>query len=143
MPELRAGRLRISTYKEGAVRTLLVSLLFSAATLSAAEVTGKWPGTMEVKSPEREPRTERVYRILKQDGEKLEGSGGPQEGEQHPMQNGKVEGDRLTFQIQLSRMTLSFDLRAKDDQIEGDIKGERTDGRTETAQLSLKRVADK
>jgi hypothetical protein len=73
--------------------------------------------------------------ILKQEGDKLTGSGGPNESEQIPISNGKVDGDRLTCQIN----EMNFELRVKEDQIEGDITRER-DGQTQNAKLSLKRV---
>ena len=54
-----------------------------------------------------------------QDGNKLTGSGGPNETEQHPFENGKVEGDRLTFEV---LQAIQFDLQVKGDEITGGMK---------------------
>lgn len=81
--------------------------------------------------------------ILKQDGDKLTGSAGPDESEQYEIRNGKVEGDRLTFEAPLNDGTVYLDLKVQGDRIEGELKGQRNDGTTRTAKLSLKRVAEK
>lgn len=107
------------------------------------DVSGKWSGTLEFKNAEGETKSGSAYMILKQDGDKLTGSGGPSEGEQHPIRNGKVEGDRLTFEAMESDNPMVFDLTVNGDQITGEIKASQKEGKTHTAKLSLKRVAEK
>src|SRR5262245_22916298 len=59
-----------------------------------AQVSGKWSGTLEFSNASGESKSGPAYMILKQDGNKVSGSGGPNEGEQHPIQNGKVLDDK-------------------------------------------------
>ena len=101
---------------------ILLSMAWGAAGQTAADLSGKWSGISN--GP--------IYMILKQDGDKLSGSGGPSEREQPlSFQNGKVEGDRLTFQIG----SMQFDLRVAG----GEIKGEMQNG-AESVPVFLKRV---
>ena len=76
--------------------SILLCVLFSAAALCAINVTGKWSGTLQM---EGETDSKPAYLILKQEGNKLAGSAGPSESEQHSFEGGKVEGNRLTFEI--------------------------------------------
>lgn len=126
-------------------RSLAVVLVVSAAAAVAApDVTGKWPGTIEFANPDGGSRSEPALVVLKQEGETVTGTGGPNESEQHPIQNAKLQGDRLTFEIVTgSGRTMRFDLKVAGDKIEGEVQGESRDGGKRTARLSVKRVAEK
>jgi hypothetical protein len=106
---------------------------------AAVDVTGKWSGTFDVQTAQGESRTSPIFMTLKQEGGAVSGSGGPNEGEQHPIQNGKIEGDRITFEVPLSKGTIHFDLKATETEIRGEMRRSR-DGSTETAKVSLKRA---
>ena len=118
---------------------LLVVSLFSVLMLS--DVTGKWGGTFEVRNDQGEQRTEKALLILKQEGTTVTGSGGPDERERHPIQNGKVEGDKLTFEIGTDSSTIYFNLTVSGDEIKGEMK-RRRNGQEQTARLSVKRHAE-
>ena len=86
-----------------------------------------------------------VYMILKQNGNKLAGSAGPNESEQHPFEGGKVEGNKVTFDVKLGGEgpgLMHFDLQLEGDQITGEV-GRSGEGLNEAAKISLKRVAEK
>lgn len=123
-----------------------LTLMMAGSALVGAEkkvdVTGKWSGTLESKKDDGDMKSDPAFMILKQEGNRLSGSGGPNEAEQHALQNGKVDGDKLTFEIVTEKLTLAFDLRTHGDQITGDLTGKK-DGETRTAKISLKRVAEK
>ena len=123
------------------MKRLLSILGLFTLSLCAADVSGKWSGTIEIKR-DGESKAEPAFVILKQEGMTLTGSGGPRESEQHAMQNGKVEGSKITFEIALgAERVMSFNLTATGDEINGDVTGPRKDaGATETAHLALKRV---
>jgi hypothetical protein len=88
----------------------------------AAGVSGKWSGISG--GPD--------YMVFKQDGTNLNGSVGTNEGEQlFQFENGKLDGDRLTFKAAASQ----FELRVNGDE----IKGERQNG-DETVKVFLSRV---
>ncbi len=78
------------------MRRVALFAAVSALCMAAADVSGKWSGSFKA---DAEDQTESLYMVFQQDGGKLTGSGGPNEAQQHPMQNGKVEGNRLTFEV--------------------------------------------
>ncbi len=118
---------------------VLLGLLLSITTAGASNVTGKWSGTMQL---EGQTRFEPVYMVPKQEGNKLAGSGGPNENEQNPFEGGKVEGNKLMFDIPLGESSMHFEMESQEDQITGEMRRQR-EGKVETAKISLKRVAEK
>jgi hypothetical protein len=70
----------------GLVLGSLASLSVCVSAHGAADVTGTWSGIP-------------FYMILKQDGAKLTGTGGPGKNEPVPVEDGRVDGDRLTFHL--------------------------------------------
>lgn len=79
------------------MKTLLCMLLIAlcAMTALAADVSGKWSGTFTAEG--QEPQS--AFLILKQSGSTITGSGGPDQNEQWPIENGKMDGDTLTGQV--------------------------------------------
>ena len=118
------------------MRKFAVALLASALSLVGADVAGKWSGSF---TPDKENKSEPVYIILKQDGTKLTGSGGANADKQHPTLTGKVEGDKVTFEVRAGSGTFSFNLTTTGDEMSGDLqfKGEDV---ARTAKVSLKRI---
>ena len=116
---------------------ILIAFLLSAFCLLAGDVSGKWSGTMK---PNGEENAGPAFLVLKQEGAELKGSAGPNESQQHPIESGKVEGDRIRFEIKVGEKgTISFDLKLDGDQISGDLKMVR-DAESRTATLSVQRV---
>ena len=104
------------------MKSLLLALLFSAMTLSAADVTGKW--TAEV--PGRGGNMATTTIVLKQDGAKLTGTvdggrGGPAE-----IGDGKVDGDNISFTVTRSFNDQTFKLAYKGKVTGNEIKFTRT-----------------
>lgn len=119
---------------------LLVVILSSAAALCATTVTGRWSGTLQMQG---ETDSKPAYVILKQDGSKLAGSAGPDESEQHSFVGGKIDGNRLTFDVSLGgEGSTHFDLQVEGDQITGQVR-RGGEGKNEVAKISLKRVVEK
>src|SRR5262249_44094673 len=102
-----------------------------------ADVSGKWSGSFK---PDNEEGTLPLFLILKQDGASLTGSGGPAETEQHPLQNGKVAGDRVVFEVPAGKGTFYFDLKFTGDEITGGLQMKRDDGESRTAKVTMKRA---
>jgi uncharacterized protein (TIGR03435 family) len=89
---------------------MAVALFLCAAAWGAGDVSGRWSGGF-YGGP--------LYVMLKQDGARVTGSAGPSEGQQMlSIENGKIEGDRLTFQAG----PLHCDLRVAGDEIRGEMK---------------------
>ena len=109
-------------------------LMLAAGTVFAADVTGKWRGTL---TPEnRDPGPALV--ILEQKGETLTGTGGPDENERHDIRNGKVSGDKITFEIAAGEAVMTFELTQAGDELSGEIRRDR-EGQKQVAKLNLKR----
>jgi hypothetical protein len=119
------------------MRNTAMTALLLAVPIFAADVSGKWSGSFGSDSSSSQP----IYLIVKQDGGRLTGSGGPSSSDQRPIQNGKVEGDRLTFEIEAGKGTLVFDLRTVRNELEGDLQLRSPEG-TRVAKVSLRKAED-
>lgn len=110
-------------------------MLLAAATMMAADVSGNWSGTFTPDGEGPQP----VYLVLHQAGDQLTGSGGPSAAEQHPIQNGKIQGDRLTFEVPAGKGAFFFDLKLSGEAITGDLQLKAPD-RSASAKVSLQRA---
>jgi hypothetical protein len=121
---------------------LMFVLLLSTATLGAADVTGKWEGSLKWGD-----KSVPWYLTLKQDGETLSGKMGPaKEEDQRAIQDGKIEGSILHFRMPggdgSGTEMLLVELKLENDELVGTIKGTGKDGtgQVQTYALSLKRA---
>jgi hypothetical protein len=121
------------------MRKIVVALFVSALSLVAADLTGRWSGSFK---PDKENDSRSAYVILKQDGGKLTGSGGPTAENQHVTLTGKVEGDKVSFEVLDGEATIYFELVVTGDEMSGDLRFKRGD-ETRTGKISLKRVTEK
>jgi hypothetical protein len=116
---------------------LVALLLLSAASLVAADFSGKWKGKA-VADDGWHP----LYIFLHQDGKTLTGSGGPDGVTQDAIQNGSVEGNRLVFDIALgNRAALHFDLTGDGGELKGTAKV-RHNGQIVTTAVTLHKATD-
>jgi hypothetical protein len=112
-------------------------LTLAAAGLFAADATGTWTGTLTM---EGAAQPGPAHLVLKQDGANLTGTAGPSAAQQQPIQNGKAENGRLTFEVPSGGGGLmKFTLKHEGDDIAGDVSRERG-GQTQAAKLAVKRA---
>jgi hypothetical protein len=109
-------------------------LACTAFGLLAADATGKWSGTFTPTDGGGGP----ALLILKQEGSIVTGTAGPNEGERHSIQNGRIEDGTLKFEVPQGETVMKFDLKLEGDEITGDVSRERN-GQRQTAKLSVKR----
>jgi opacity protein-like surface antigen len=113
------------------LRIAVLSALATAAAW-AADVTGKWTG--QVSGPDGGGINLMV--TFQQTGTKLtgtiEGAGEPLQ-----VQDGKVEGDKITFKVSFNGMNISHDGTVKGDEITFAIKMDGGDG---PGPITLKRA---
>lgn len=104
------------------MRVLTVCILF-AGSLAAADLTGKWRGTITTEmARDTTGGSIPAYMILAQSDGKITGSAGGDEKMQFKIQNGVLEGDRLTVEASPKQgSVLRFILIAKSDTLEGDV----------------------
>jgi hypothetical protein len=115
----------------------ILLFVLAAASLVAADATGKWTGSLIVPSDEGE-QSKPAHLVLKQEGTKLTGTAGPDVSEQHPIENGKAENGVLTFEVPTGETIMRFSVKQEGDELKGEITRER-DGQTQTAKLAVKR----
>lgn len=91
------------------MKRALALVMFLAVSGAAMDVTGRWSGTFKVEGGDHS--IPQLF-ILKQDGPRLSGTGGPDAQEQYPIENGKVDGDRVTFELTTGEWKFAYDLKA-------------------------------
>ena len=114
-------------------------LVFAAMTLSAADISGKWSGSFTMTGPDGDNQHDTAFVILQQKGTELTGSGGPDESRQWPILKGKVEGDRITFEVQSDGPLYKVDCKLVGDHIQGDVTVVQ-EGQTAKAKVDVTRV---
>ena len=113
---------------------VLVTIAASAA--SAADFTGRWSGSFRVTDRDGKTVNDGALLVLEQHGASVTGTAGADEGRQSPIRNGKVAGDRLTFDFSANGHELKFDLRLVDGHVRGEAVG-ASDGPIRKATLDL------
>jgi hypothetical protein len=109
-------------------------LLLTVTAATAADLTGTWSGSFKPEGGEHDiPQ----LITMKQQGSALSGSAGPNASEQYPIENGKVDGRKATFQVTTGEWKFTYDLTAERDTLVGDLKLESlTDSRTAKVRLT-------
>jgi hypothetical protein len=121
---------------------LLLGAVLSAA-LDTSNVTGKWSGTLQM---DGENDAKPAYSIFNQDGNKLSGSVGPNESEQDSFEGGKVDGDKLTFDVPQGpngEGSIHVEMQVKGDEMTGRATWSGPPPHTGSGKVSLKRVVEK
>ena len=122
------------------MKTFAILLLFTMSAM-AADLSGQWVGTFAVTgSNETIPQ----QFTLKQNGKTLTGSGGPNNGEQYPIKNGKIDGDSVSFELTSYNSDVGFwqfkyELKRTGQQMSGDLQL-KNGNEVRTAKVSLKEV---
>ena len=114
----------------------LLLIALAAGALIGADATGTWTGTF---TPAEDGQPRPAHLVLTQDGDKLTGTAGPDGNEQRPIQNGKAENGKLTFEVATGETVMKFTLKQDGDEITGDLTRERN-GEVQTAKLAVKRA---
>src|SRR6266481_5132881 len=111
----------------------LICLLAVTACACAADVTGKWTGSVAVTTAPGEVETHAITFQLRQSGNELSGALASDDREAQ-IKNGKVEGQAVTFQVQPGDEgpTWNVKLTLAGDDLNGDASAER-DGETRKA----------
>jgi hypothetical protein len=112
-------------------------LLLGAFGLGAANLSGKWSGSIDAVE-DGQSRTVSVLLILKQDGPKLSGTAGGDENDQHTITKANVDGDKLSLEIDGGDVTFYLDLIVDGDQMTGDARR----GDSPRMKISVKRVKE-
>jgi hypothetical protein len=124
------------------MRTLLCLFIVAAlAGLAVADtnVTGKWSGSFNITNPDGDTNESTAVMLLKQSGATITGTVGPNEEQQFEIQNGKIEGSKITLEAGHDGQTIKFDLVLADNRITGEASMSR-DGQTAKAKVDVTRA---
>jgi len=118
------------------VKKILAILLLLVSTAFAGDFSGKWSGTFRAAGADHD--IPQLF-ILKQDGSKLTGSGGPDEREQYPIENPRIDNDKVAFEITTGEWKFSYHLKMSGPQLTGDLELTSADSKR-TAKVSLNKI---
>jgi len=124
------------------MRILFCSLLLAAFAFTAVadtNVTGTWSGNFTTPAAGGDTGEHTAYFVLKQDGSAITGTVGPTEDQQFPIEKGKIEGDKITLEVNHEGDTIKLDLVLAADHITGDANLS-IQGETRKAKIDVKRV---
>jgi hypothetical protein len=118
---------------------ILMLAALCAMAAAGADVTGKWSGSFKATRPDGQAQDGTALIILKQTGSDITGSVGPNEGEQHAITKGRIEGDKITLESADGGMVIKLALVLTGDRIAGDVTAEG-EGRSMKAKIDLGRA---
>lgn len=118
------------------MRKIIAILLLFVSTAVATDLSGKWSGTFRAAGADHD--VPQLF-ILKQDGSKLSGSGGPDASEQYPIENPQIDDDKVTFEITTGEWKFRYHLKMSGPHLTGDLELTSADSRR-TAKVALNKV---
>jgi hypothetical protein len=107
--------------RSGAFTFAAALLLLTLSDAVAADLTGKWSGTLESIGNSRGTFTQAHQMTLKQEGAVIKGTAGPRPDAQWEIENGKLEGNRLTFNSVSGQLKLAYALDVQGDSMAGAV----------------------
>ena len=119
------------------MKTRLASLLMlSALILSAADVTGKWTGTL---APAGGEDGSPALLELKQTGTEITGTVGPDESQRHTISKGTIDGNKVAVEVAAEGRSIKMNLVLDGDHLKGEIVMS-SGGQSRTAKLDVTRA---
>ena len=121
---------------------LLLGAMLPTVALGTPNVTGKWSGTLQM---DGQNDVKPACSIFTQEGNKLSGSVGPSESEQDSFEGGKVDGDKLTFDVPQGpngEGSIHVEMQVKGDQMTGRATWSGPPPHSGSGKISLKRVVE-
>ena len=120
------------------LRCLLVLAALAAVAFADVNATGNWSGSFNM-TRNGETQDSTALLKLKQSGNAITGTVGPNEDEQIEIKTGKIEGDKITLEVERDGAKIVFNLVLTADRLTGDAKMTH-DGETQTAKLDATRA---
>jgi hypothetical protein len=113
-------------------------MLLAPAVMAADDLTGKWAGSFVITFSDGDTKDAKAFMDLKQNGEELTGTAGETPDRQWAIQKGKVEGNKVTFEVQTDNPLIKFELTLVDGHLKGEAKAEH-EGRSMKVAIDLQR----
>ena len=95
----------------------IVLLILVSTSVWAADLTGKWTGSMVLNSGETNPANAH----LKQKGEVVTGSMGPSDEKQFPLTKGSIEGAQVTVEAKPGPKVLRLSMKLEGTKLTGEV----------------------
>ena len=115
-----------------------IILLLTTILMAAEDLTGKWSGSFVIALPDGQTKDAMAFMDLKQKGAELTGTAGEGPDRQWKIQKGKVEGNKITFEVQTDEPLVKFELTLVDGHLKGEAKAEH-EGQSMKASVDLQR----
>jgi len=125
-------------------KLLLCVLMFTLSTfvIQAAELTGKWSGSFDITNEQGETKADNAYMDLKESAGSVTGTAGPNSDKQWSLRKGKLDGQKLTFEVAMEDGgILAFELTYDGTSIQGTCTGTGNEGEKLSAKVNLKRAS--
>jgi hypothetical protein len=128
--------------RRGLIRTLLclAVLALTGSANADVNVSGKWSGSFNITRDNGESKDSTAIMMLKQNGAEITGTVGPTEDEQFTVKSGKIEGDKITLEVDEHGHPIKFNLVFAADRITGEANMSRENGETAKAKLDVTRA---
>ena len=113
------------------MKRILTVLTLAAAGLSAADLSGKWVGTMErLNGSPGGVKSDDHFVTLRQTGDSITGTAGPKRDVQWEIKNARLDGSKLTFEVSApgGNLVLAYTLEVTDDGLSGTVDTKTSQG---------------
>jgi hypothetical protein len=119
--------------------TLFGTLLAVSTLVATQDLSGVWAGEFNI-TMNGETRPDVVHMVLKQSGTAITGTAGPNQDQQWPIVNGKIDGAKVTFQVKAEGGPglVDFALTLADGHLKGQANA-NGDGRSFSAAVDVQR----
>ena len=126
------------------IAVLFVFLVCALPAIAAEDFSGQWSGSFTGVGPNGQQSTEQILMNLVQKGTDLTGTAGPNAEQQWKIQNGKVDGNKVSFEVQGGGDTqggplFKFAMSYADGHLKGDLNAEKGEMKL-TAKIDTTRV---
>jgi hypothetical protein len=113
--------------------------MFLAPVLMAAEdLTGKWSGSFVMTFSDGGSKDSTAFMDIKQKEAEITGTAGESPDRQWAIQKGKIEGNKVIFEVQTEGPLIKFELTLVDGHLKGEAKAEH-EGKSMKAAVDLQR----
>lgn len=121
-------------------RLLALLLVLASLAFAAADVSGKWTGTMDVKLPDGSVNSTPVTAELKQTAATVAGTAGVAGSDQFTLEKGTLDGNQLTFEVHAADGVYAVKATlVSDTQMKGEVTFASPEGAKVTASLTMTR----
>lgn len=122
------------------VSVVSLVLVLTAVLFAAEDLSGKWAGSFNI-TLDGQTKDDLIYLDIKQKGTEITGTAGPSLEQQWPIQNGKIAGNKVTFEVKADEPLIKFDLTLAEGHLKGNANAE-FDGKLMTAAVDAKRKVE-